>query len=147
MCSSCVQAIDQDRLLSEGPWADLGTGSGALGIGMARLLSEPFADGASPRNPIQARPCFFSSGTVFWSICRGQIGRKTMWNASTVNSDLLAHEQHLLAVYPDSCGSVDQTHHFRVSPDCRCMALMQVRRRLLGRDTMLKGLVRLAKCR
>ena len=37
----CLQAVLKDARLAEGPWADLGTGSGALAIGLASMPHPP----------------------------------------------------------------------------------------------------------
>ena len=37
----CLQALLKDARLAEGPWADLGTGSGALAIGLASMPHAP----------------------------------------------------------------------------------------------------------
>lgn len=36
----CQQAIQRDSGLALGPWVDLGTGSGAIAIGLASLLKQ-----------------------------------------------------------------------------------------------------------
>lgn len=38
MSSSHLQAVQQDARLAGGPWLDLGTGSGAIAVGLATIL-------------------------------------------------------------------------------------------------------------
>jgi methylase of polypeptide subunit release factors len=54
-----LQAIADHSSLSDGPWADLGTGSGALALGLANLLRCFNADAS-----VQACICEVESAEV-----------------------------------------------------------------------------------